>query len=259
MIRSTVRSLFNLLGYDIARRTPANGAPAARSGLPSDFGPEETEAFGAVRPFTMTSPERIFVLYHAVQYIHRHRISGDVVECGVWKGGSMMAIARTLKKLGDESRHLHLFDTFEGMSEPTEKDVVHFGTDAKTMMQESQREQQDSVWCYSPIDEVKKNVGGTGYDPAKLHYIKGRVEDTIPANAPQTIALLRLDTDWYESTKHELVHLFPRLSPGGVLIIDDYGWWKGARQATDEYLEQNNIKILLNRIDHTGRVAVKLP
>ena len=69
---------------------------------------------------------------------------------------------------------------------------------------------------------------------------------------------MRLDTDWYESTKHELTHLFPLLSSGGVIIIDDYGHWQGAKKAVDEYFEENNIKILLNRIDYTGRVGIKL-
>ena len=71
------------------------------------------------------------------------------------------------------------------------------------------------------------------------------------------LPFLRLDTDWYKSTKHELIHLFPKISKGGVLIIDDYGFWQGAKQAVDEYISENNIKILLNRIDHTGRIAIK--
>jgi O-methyltransferase len=88
--------------------------------------------------------------------------------------------------------------------------------------------------------------------------VKGKVEDTVPKNAPEKIALLRLDTDWYESTRHELVHLFPRLVPGGVLIIDDYGHWQGARKAVDEYIAGNQVKILLNRVDYTGRIGVKI-
>jgi O-methyltransferase len=85
------------------------------------------------------------------------------------------------------------------------------------------------------------------------------VEDTIPNNIPEKIAILRLDTDWYESTRHELVHLFPRLSPYGVLIIDDYGCWQGAKKAVDEYISENNLRIFLSRIDSTGRIAIKLP
>ena len=89
-------------------------------------------------------------------------------------------------------------------------------------------------------------------------YIKGKVEETIPEIIPGKISLLRLDTDWYESTLHNLNHLFPLLSKGGILILDDYGHWQGARKAVDEYLEKNNVKILLNRIDYTGRIAVKV-
>jgi hypothetical protein len=97
----------------------------------------------------------------------------------------------------------------------------------------------------------------TEYDQTRIHFIQGKVEDTIPEQAPETIALLRLDTDWHESTWHELEHLFPRLSPRGVLIIDDYGHWQGCRRATDEYFARENLPILLNRIDYTGRIAVK--
>jgi len=104
---------------------------------------------------------------------------------------------------------------------------------------------------------VKEVLCGTGYPSERIHFVRGRVEDTIPASAPELIALLRLDTDWYDSTKHELIHMFPRLSKAGVIIIDDYGHWRGAREACDEYFAQNRIPILLNRIDYTGRIALK--
>jgi O-methyltransferase len=108
------------------------------------------------------------------------------------------------------------------------------------------------------VEVVKKALETTGYQMEKIHFVKGMVEQTIPNSAPDKIALLRLDTDWYESTKHEMEHLFPRLSRGGVLIIDDYGHWQGARKAVDEYIKKNEIRILLNRIDYTGRIAVKV-
>ena len=114
------------------------------------------------------------------------------------------------------------------------------------------------VWAYGSLDEVRRNLGSTGYPDQYISFIEGKVEDTIPTNVPDRISLLRLDTDWYESTRHELQHLYPRLSPGGVLIIDDYGQWAGARKAVDEYVEDKKLKILLHRIDYTGRIAVKL-
>lgn len=108
--------------------------------------------------------------------------------------------------------------------------------------------------CYSPIEEVKANMLQTGYPAANIVWVKGKVEETIPATIPAQIALLRLDTDWYESTRHELQHLYPLLSSKGVLLIDDYGAWQGARKATDEFFGN---RVYLHRIDWTGRLLIK--
>ena len=143
------------------------------------------------------------------------------------------------------------------MPEPTEADVSYEGGAASVDFERNKRDKNGSDWCYASIEDVQRNLLSTGYDEQKTSFIKGKVEDTIPASAPEGIALLRLDTDWYESTLHELVHLFPRLSSGGVLIIDDYGHWQGARRAVDEYFADNKIPILLNRVDYTGRMAIK--
>jgi O-methyltransferase len=226
--------------------------------LPPDFSEDIRETIVEVREFTQTSPERINTLCEATKYIALNNIPGDIVECGVWRGGSIMAVARTLLNLGNTSRELYLFDTFEGMTEPTSKDISIDGQYAGALLRNSNKHSSHSVWCYSSLEEVKAGVERIGYDSQKIHYIKGKVEDTIPGNAPEKISLLRLDTDWYESTHHEMVHLFPRLSNGGVIIIDDYGHWKGARKAVDEYITDHKIKILLNRIDYTGRIGIKI-
>lgn len=212
----------------------------------------------AVRPYTMTSDQRVAALCDAVRYVVTNRISGAIVECGVWKGGSMMAVARTLLELGDRTRDLHLFDTFEGMTAPTGEDVALTGETAADLMAAStDREDAESVWCRAPLAVVRQAMASVGYDGSKIHYIKGRVEDTVPAAAPERIALLRLDTDWYESTRHEMIHLFPRLCVGGVLILDDYGHWLGARRAVDDYVREHNVPLFLQKIDYTGRYAVK--
>lgn len=210
-----------------------------------------------VKPYTMTSPERVFALCRAVKYIHENNIEGDIAECGVWKGGSMMAVAETLLKSGDTGRDLYLFDTFEGMTPPTDKDVDISGLTAESLLQQSDKMQDDSVWCCASLEMVRSALNSVGYPVEKIHFVKGMVEQTIPLSAPDKIALLRLDTDWYESTRHEMEHLFPRLVKGGVLIIDDYGHWQGARKAVDEYFEKNNVKITLHEIDYTGRIAIK--
>jgi hypothetical protein len=223
---------------------------SSSNGFPPDFEASDIEIIRAVEPYTMTSTERIHALVYAVRHVVRNRIAGDMVECGVWKGGSVMAMALTLLQLGERDRSLYLFDTFSGMTPPSDVDVDYQGQQAQVIL--------DAVRCEASQQEVENAVFSTGYDREKIHFVPGRVEQTIPAYAPESIALLRLDTDWYESTQHELVHLFPRLARGGVIIIDDYGHWRGARQAVDEYIAQRQIPLLLHRIDYTGRIAVKL-
>jgi hypothetical protein len=224
---------------------------------PPDFDAADRATIDAVRAYTSTSAERIVALRHAVQYVVANGIPGDFVECGVWKGGSMMAAARTLLEMGDTSRDLYLYDTFEGMTAPTMRDVSYGGESAAAVWKDRRGEDGTSTWSNISLDTVREAMESVGYDQARIHLVKGPVEQTIPEQAPSQIALLRLDTDWYESTYHELEHLFPRLVVGGVLIIDDYGHWLGAREATDEYIRKHGVRLLLNRIDYTGRIAVK--
>jgi len=222
---------------------------------PPDCSDEQVRILEAVRPFTMTNDDRLLAVIGAVEYVVKHDIPGDIVECGVWRGGSMMAAAKTLLQRGSRERTLHLFDTFEGMPPAQDIDKTYRGESAAALLAQADRE--DFIWAVAGIEDVRRNVDSTGYPKERIVYVKGNVEDTIPGSAPDTIAILRLDTDWYESTRHELTHLYPRLSRGGVLIIDDYGHWQGARRAVDEYLAGVGEPLLLNRIDYTGRIAVK--
>lgn len=232
-----------------------------KAGQPStltDFEELHESIYSKVKPYTMTSAERVFGLIEGVKYISKYKIQGDLVECGVWKGGSMMAAALTLEHNKDVDRRLFMYDTYEGMSDPTENDQTFSGEAAVKLLKKEDREKNTGgVWAYSSLPDVQQAMKLTGYPGNLIHFVKGKVEDTIPQTLPGSIALLRLDTDWYESTKHELTWLFPLLAKGGVLIIDDYGFWKGARKAVDEYFEENNIRILLNRMDNTGRIAIK--
>ena len=222
-----------------------------------DVDPKVLAIFARVKPFTMTSPERIIALCEAVRYVDKHKIAGAFVECGVWRGGSSLAAALMFAGLGDGSREFYLFDTFEGMSAPTEFDKrARDAAPAASLLATSDRDEK--IWCVSSLEEVRANLSNAGCPMERTHLVEGRVEDTIPGAAPAEIAILRLDTDWYESTRHELEHLYARLAVGGVLIIDDYGAWEGARRAVDEYIGAGKVQILLNRIDETGRVGVKL-
>ena len=227
--------------------------------MPADFDPLHREIFSRVQDRTLTSPERIYSLIEAVRYITRNKIPGAIVECGVWKGGSMMAVAETLLRDGDTTRELFLYDTFEGMSDPGEVDKTRSGETAAQLLTSNMDREKNLIWCYSSLETVKSGMKTTGYPETRVHYVSGKVEDTIPGTLPgaEGIALLRLDTDFYDSTRHELEHLFPLLNSRGVLIIDDYGHWQGARAAVDEYFDRHPQPILLNRIDETARIAIK--
>jgi hypothetical protein len=241
-IKRSLTAVFRRFGYNISKVKDDEAPP--------DFDERDVALWQFVRTFTMTSMERMYALRKSVQYIVARNIPGSIVECGVWRGGSMMAVARTLMELGS-IRPLLLFDTFEGMTRPTDVDVDLRGGRA------IDRYMIDPSAGSVSLNDVAGNMELTGYKPDHITYVKGKVEETIPKQAPAQIALLRLDTDWYESTLHELVHLYPRLCPGGVLIIDDYGHFMGARKATDQYFSERGREVLLNRIDYTGRLIVK--
>lgn len=282
-LRQAVNSgLGNLIGYELVksnshgphRRTRAHatstrGSHAQRvrrhgskptgrkkraAPLPADIDDVSRQIITAVRPRTMTSPEKIYGLISSVRYVVRHGIPGDIVECGVWRGGSMQAVAMTLQSLGVTDRHLQLFDTYEGMPPPDEIDRRRDGRSASELMAVSDRSAY--VWAVADLADVRTGMEAVGYPRDRVHYVQGMVEDTVPGRAPGQISILRLDTDWYASTRHELTHLYPRVSPGGVLIIDDYGYWDGSRKATEEFLEDTGARLLLLRAA-AGRIGVK--
>lgn len=244
-----IRRVINKIGYDVIKQN--NNKRTSQLNFPSDFSPKAINIIKKTIDHTMTSPERMEALIHAVDYVVDNRIEGDIVECGVWRGGSMMATALALIEKQSLEKELYLFDTYEGMPAATDADISITGERAVEIQAITPQ------WVYAPLEIVKDAMLSTGYPAKKINYVKGMVENTIPKNAPSKICLLRLDTDWYESTRHELIHLFPRLVVGGVLIVDDYGHWQGAKKAVDEYIRENNVKILLNRIDYTGRIAIK--
>jgi O-methyltransferase len=222
----------------------------------ADMEPEFRDIAADCMNYTVTSIERMYSLYKAVEYIVRSEIPGDLVECGVWKGGSCMLMARALEKFGDTSRKIYMYDTFTGMAEPSEDDVAIDGSRAHAIWQAASEEDRNR-WCFSSLEEVRSNVLSTGYPAGNLVFVPGLVEETIPGTAPSKISVLRLDTDWYESTLHELVHLYPLLVNGGVVIADDYGYWEGCRKAVDEYIAENKVALFLNRVDMNARLGIK--
>lgn len=262
------RALKNAIGKVLDRRGLAivrKGSPASKARRdprqpPPDLGDDLARLFERVRDYTMTTPERVGSLRDAVRYVVANGIPGAIVECGVWRGGSMMAVALTLKELGVADRDLWMYDTWTGMPEPGEEDVDIFGVSASR--RQGQWQERLDAGAVVPttlqqlsVDEVRSLLVATGYPEERMRFVGGLVEETIPGEAPSTIAILRLDTDYYASTRHELEHLYPRVSDGGVLIIDDYGRWQGARKAVDEYVAAHELHLLFHRTDAASRIA----
>jgi hypothetical protein len=217
------------------------------------------QLYDRVKSFSMTSIERLYAMFQATEYVSRTNVIGDLVECGVWRGGSIMMAALTLLELNDTSRSLYLFDTFEGLPRPGGEDEDFAGNKQYNEWTRHRRTDSSSDWAYASIEEVRANFDSIGYPSEKVIFVKGMVQDTLPNNAPDRIALLRLDTDWHQSTVWELKHLYERLSANGVLIIDDYGHLKGQRKAVDEFFAERGEHPLLQRIDYSGRLLLKLP
>jgi hypothetical protein len=239
MIKRFVLSAIDRLGYTLSKKS--DPIPDLRE---SAF----RELYRFCQPYTMTSVERMYALYTAVNHVLDNGIEGDFVECGVWRGGSAMLMAKILVDRGVTDRRVWLYDTFEGMTAPGAYDTSFAGEAAVAR----------DGWCEADIDDVTRNLRLTGIPESQRVLVKGKVEDTLPGEMPDgPIAVLRLDTDWYESTKHELNVLYPKLTGNGVLIIDDYGHWQGCRKAVDEYVREHGLPLMLTRVDYTCRVAVK--
>ncbi|MCU0780279.1 MAG: TylF/MycF family methyltransferase [Akkermansiaceae bacterium] len=252
-MKALIKKIFQTMGYDIVPRRWTEVPDYKSKGFDEGFLP----LYERCQEYTMTSVEKMFALYRAVKYLDANAIDGYVVECGVAAGGSMMLAALTSITYGNTNREIWLYDTFAGMPEPTARDVNYRGDAARLQWVASQAGDHNA-WCYASLASVRANMTLTGYPLEKLRFIKGKVEDTIPDQVPEKIALLRLDTDWYASTKHELEQLYPLLCEGGVLIIDDYGHWEGCRQATDEFLSNLIGPVpLLHRIDRLGVIGIK--
>jgi hypothetical protein len=227
-----------------------------------DEDPRFRDVLRQVRGFTMSTPELCYALFQAVEHIRTSEVDGAIVESGVWRGGNVALCALALLASGDASRDLYLFDTFDwSWPDLTQWDTKYGqGTAAeRNAALKKRRNAPQKFLDAQGVSEtnVRDFIIDTGYPSEKIHTIKGFVQDTIPENAPEKIALLRLDTDMYESTYHELVHLYPRLVSGGILFIDDYPTEHGCVKAVEQYFSEAGSRPFLSRIGTQGRIAVK--
>ena len=246
------RKVLSLFGYRIS----LNSAPVQFPELSTDELAFVSKVYSA--SLTMTSFESLTTLAIASKYIRDTGVPGDFVEAGVWRGGSSIVAKRILS-----DRKFFLFDTYQGMTEPSKFDFRVGNSDAestKSKWIQSQKEDHNA-WVFAPIHEVKDNFARFGLLDDLIVFVQGDVAITLhKEEVPSEISLLRLDTDFYESTLVELEVLWPRLVVGGILILDDYGHWDGARRAVDEYFSQHNLMPLMIPISGGGgRIIQKTP
>jgi len=214
-----------------------------RGNYPEITDEEFWDCYRLASPYSMVHVTGFYETYQALRYIAASGIRGDFVECGCFLGGMAIFIGMLRPRLGLAGRTVYLYDTFAGPP-AGESDVV-FGV------------LQHSAPLPSYYDAVRANIETVLGGDDGFTLVPGRVEETLPAAAPGELALLRLDTDFYASTKVELETLYPRLVSGGVIAIDDYGMYPGARRATDEFMAAQGRRPLLHRIDGSVWAGVK--
>lgn len=248
------KSFFKKIGYDLSK--------LEKYSLDKNF-PElttfEKKIFGDISEYTMTSPERIFALMKSIEFIRKKNVQGDFVECGVWRGGNLILFQKYIEKFKLKKK-IFAFDTFSGMTDPQTFDKTFDNKSAKELLNKLNYKEINRKNNILIAECSKKDVYKNFQKFSKnnnLICIEGNVEKTLKnkKNLPKKISILRLDTDWYESTKIELEKLYPLLQKNGILIIDDYGYWKGARKAVDEYFLNKNV--VMFKIDFTGRIIIK--
>jgi O-methyltransferase len=186
----------------------------------------------------------------AVNYILKNNIDGVIIECGVESGNFEHIWINELQK-HNTVRDIYLYDTFGGLVEPTEYDYTCKDAKIYSMSKEQVYNtwkgyiinEKTNGWCYTPLEKVKNRLNATGYPQNNLHYIVGDVCETLKdkTQIPEKIAILRLDTDWYESSKYELEQMYDNVVSGGVIIFDDYYHWDGQRRATDDFFKSRGI------------------
>ena len=209
--------------------------------------------------YTMTSVSRLVNTVKSCRYVVENKIPGDFVECGVWRGGNLIIFQKLIEKYNLKKK-IYAFDTFEGMSNPEEIDKTFDGKSSIELLEKLNKRNIDRdnniLIADCSLEKVKENFKKFS-SQENLICIKGKVEETLEKkdNLPDKISILRLDTDWYSSTKKELETLFPLLEKNGILIIDDYGYWQGAKKAVDEYFKDK--KVVMFKIDFTGRLIIK--
>lgn len=204
-----------------------------------------------IKPYTMVSYSRLLNVCELSKKVEKDKLDGCFVECGVWRGGCA-AVMASIAHRARSNRRIWLFDSFEGLPEPSEKDgnLAKAYADGKNFGR--LRSIGKAVASLSSVEELL--FSKLGLSKENVSIVKGWFQETLPYYKEEIgpIAILRIDADWYESTKLCLEYLYDNVVRGGYVILDDYGCWEGCRRATDEFLEERNSRVELQKIDSTG-------
>lgn len=262
MIKPLLKSVIGRLGYELRRKED-------RSRLGYELEEQALAAIRKIRPFTMLPPERLITLYQQAAHCETAGVRGAFVECGVWKGGGVALMALANLDHGAERRDLHLFDAFTDICEPDQavdgeravREVKAWGkgggVDGKLAPVTGFYDSMGGAGTLDGNKELLEKL--VGYPANRLHYHVGWFQDTLPKDAAGIgrVAILRLDGDWYASTKVCLEHLYDQVVDGGFVIVDDYGAYDGCRKAVDEFRRRRGITAYLNHIDGEARYWIK--
>jgi O-methyltransferase len=269
-MKYVLKKMLNAVGLDIVKyRSPRDANLNIDEHLGYELEAEATECIRIIRDNTMLSKRRLVTLYQQVAYCEEHNIPGAFVECGVWKGGAAGIMALANLRNSTHRRHLHLFDAFQEICEP---DAAVDGERALREVRELTGRSGHDKGKLQALSGIYDSFGGPGtleenrqllekligYPKEFIHYHVGWFQNTLPADHQDIgqIAILRLDGDWYASTKICLEYLFDKVVKGGVVIIDDYGTYEGCRRAVDEFFLSKHFKYYFHNIDNTGRYFI---
>ena len=246
-IKSTIKRVFNIFNLEI---TTKNNFESRFNNYIAEISKEEQEILKNISEYALSSQVNQWSIIQSLKYIKSKNLEGSIVECGIYKGGTLLLIIKILKNLGLK-KSLYGYDTFEeGFDKLSEHDV-----DIKGKVVGELKFEDNFFPTKDEVVNILKKFGVNNENMPIL--IKGKTQDTLQKseNVPEKISFLRLDTDIYEPTINQLEVLFPKLCSRGVLHIDDYGHCPGVRKAVDEYFKNKNV--WLHRVDYTCRILIK--
>lgn len=264
-MKKTMKKITRSLGFELTKISRENPFEDY------DYGAEAYQALSINKENSMMPEVNLITLYEQAVYCEKFDVAGDFVECGVWKGGAVGMMAMANLTHGKKRRKLHLFDAFDDICEPDPLlDGEKAMSDVKRLSDKESSEIKgdikaiegiyDSMGGHGTMDECNELLSDKiGYDENYILYHKGWFQHTIEKESKniEKIAILRLDGDWYDSIKIPLTFLYDKVEKGGLIVIDDYGYYEGCTKAVDEFLGARSIKTFLSYSNYGCRYFVK--